>query len=65
MGDCCRSLFICEDMKKGDRLTTSNLRSIRPGCGLHPKYLNECLSRKVNQDLEKGTPFELRFVGSE
>lgn len=63
--DCCRSLFICEDMKKGDRLTTSNLRSIRPGCGLHPKYLNECLSRKVNQDLEKGTPFELRFVGSE
>ena len=63
--DCCRSLFICEDMKKGDRLTTSNLRSIRPGCGLHPKYLNECLGRKVNQDLEKGTPFELRFVGSE
>ena len=63
--DCCRSLFICEDMKKGDRLTTSNLRSIRPGCGLHPKYLNECLGRKVSQDLEKGTPFELRFVGSE
>ena len=50
----CRSLFICEDMKKGEVLTAQNLRSIRPGCGLHPKYLNDCLGKTVNRDLEKG-----------
>ena len=58
----CRSLFVCEDMKKGDTLTRSNLRSIRPGCGLHPGYLNDCLGKKVNRDLEKGTPMSLEFI---
>ena len=58
----CRSLFVCEDMRKGDVLTAENLRSIRPGCGLHPKYLQECLGKAVNRDLEKGTPFSLEFI---
>lgn len=60
--DCCRSLFICEDMKKGEVLTEKNLRSIRPGCGLHPKFLNECLGKRINCDLEKGVPFELGYL---
>ncbi len=59
--DCSRSLFICDDMKKGDVLTEKNLRSIRPGCGLHPKYLYDCIGKKVNRNLEKGTPFKLEF----
>lgn len=62
--DCCRSLFVCEDIKEGDVLTNLNLRSIRPGCGLHPKYLNECLGKKVNRDLTKGTPFDLSFINT-
>lgn len=60
--DSCRSLFICENMNKGDILTAKNLRSIRPGYGLHPKYLYECLGRTVNCNLEKGTPFELKYL---
>lgn len=60
--DLCRSLFICEDMKKGDTLTAANLRSIRPGIGLHPSYLNQCIGKKVNRDIEKGTPFSLDYI---
>ena len=57
-----RSLFVVEDMKKGDIITENNVRSIRPGFGLPPKYLNEILGKKVNKDLKKGTPFELNFI---
>ena len=58
----CRSLFVCEDMKKGDVLTPTNLRSIRPGNGLHPSYLDECIGKTVNRDIEKGTPFSLDYI---
>ena len=57
-----RSLYIAEDMKAGDILTEKNLRSVRPGFGLHPKYFNECLGKKVNRDLEKGERFTLEMV---
>lgn len=60
----CRSLFICQDMKKGDILTPDNLRSIRPGYGLHPKYLPQLLGKAVNRDLEIGTPMSFDFVDS-
>lgn len=60
--DICRSLFICENVRKGDVLNEKNLRSIRPGCGLHPGYLSTCLGRKVNRDLDKGTPFKLEYL---
>ena len=57
-----RSLFVVKDMKKDEVISEENVRSIRPGFGLHPKYLNEILGKKVNKDLKKGTPFELSFV---
>lgn len=57
-----RSLYIAEDMKAGDILTEKNLRSVRPSYGLHPKYLNDCLGKKVNRDLEKGERFTLEMV---
>ena len=49
-----RSLYIAEDIKKGDVLTEKNLRIVRPGLGLHPKYLDVILGRKVNRDVKKG-----------
>lgn len=58
-----RSLYIAEDMKAGDILNEKNLRSVRPGFGLHPKYLNECLGKKINRDLEKGTRMSLEYIG--
>ncbi len=51
-----RSLYIAEDMVKGDILTVKNLRVVRPGFGLKPKYINTLLGRKVIRDLNKGTP---------
>lgn len=60
--DFSRSLFVVEDIEKGDILTEDNVRSIRPGFGLHPKYLKEILGKSVKKDLKKGTPFELDFI---
>jgi len=57
-----RSLFVVTDMKKGDIISEDNVRSIRPGFGLHPKYLKEILGKKVNNDLKKGIPFDLEFI---
>lgn len=57
-----RSLYVAKDVKAGDVLTEKNLRSVRPGYGLAPKYLNECLGKKVNRDLEKGDRMSLEFV---
>jgi pseudaminic acid synthase len=51
-----RSLYITEDMKPGDRFTSSNIRSIRPGAGLPPKYLDLFLGRPVSKAVAKGTP---------
>lgn len=60
--DFSRSLFVVKDMKKGEIITEENVRSIRPGFGLHPKYLKDIIGKPVNQDLEKGTPFNLDFI---
>lgn len=60
-----RSLFVIEDIKKGDIITENNVRSIRPGFGLLPKYLNEILGKKVNQDLKKGTPLRFKYLFEE
>lgn len=50
----CRSLYVAEDIKAGEVITAKNVRSVRPGHGLHPKHLQELLGRKVNRDLEVG-----------
>lgn len=51
-----RSLFIVEDVKAGEPLNEKNVRSIRPGFGLEPKYYKEVLGKMATQDLERGTP---------
>ena len=57
-----RSLFVVEDVQKGEMLTSKNIRSIRPGYGLHPKYYESVLGKTVNTDLCKGTPLKLDFI---
>ena len=58
----CRSLYVAEDMKAGDMISEKNVRSVRPGYGLHPKYLSEILGKQVNRDLEKGDRMMLEYV---
>jgi len=50
-----RSLYIVKDIEEGEILTEENIRSIRPGYGLHPKYLSEIVGKKAKIKLEKGT----------
>jgi len=54
-----RSLYVAEDIKAGEVITTNNVRTVRPGYGLHPKYYHEILGKKVNRNLEKGDRFSL------
>jgi pseudaminic acid synthase len=51
-----RSLYVVQDLKAGDVLTRDNVRAIRPGLGLPPKYLDELLGRSVTRDVPRGTP---------
>ncbi|SDF57794.1 N-acetylneuraminate synthase [Methanolobus vulcani] len=58
-----RSLFVVKDIKAGEKFTNDNIRSIRPGNGLHPKYLGGVLGRIATQDIASGTPLEWTHVG--
>lgn len=58
-----RSLYVAEDMKKGDVLTERNLRAIRPGLGLAPKFFEQFLGKVVNRDVKRGTPLSWDLVG--
>ena len=58
-----RTLYISCDMKAGEVLTTRNLRAIRPGTGLPPKYLGMLLGKRVNRDVARGTPMSWDLLG--
>jgi len=57
-----RSLYVSEDIKAGEIFTEENVRSIRPGFGLHPKYYKDLVGKRAVKDLKKGTRFSLQFV---
>lgn len=57
-----RSLFVVQDVKRGDLFTAENVRSIRPGHGLHTRHLPEVLGRQAACDIERGTPLSWELV---
>lgn len=54
-----RSLYISEDINKGDLITEKNVRSVRPGYGLHPKYYESIIGKHFSQNKNKGDRFKL------
>lgn len=59
-----RSLFVVEGVKAGEVITERNVRSIRPGYGLHPKYFKQIIGQHFSKDLEFGTPLEWGMVST-
>jgi pseudaminic acid synthase len=57
-----RSLFAVQDIKKGEVITEENVRSIRPGHGLHPKYYDSVLGKTILKDIERGMPLSIDFI---
>ncbi|MCF6349952.1 MAG: pseudaminic acid synthase [Flavobacteriaceae bacterium] len=57
-----RSLFVVKDVKKGDLITKENVRSIRPGYGLHPKYYENILGKIFTQVVIRGEPLSLKMI---
>ena len=58
----CRSLYVAENMKKGEVINEQNVRAVRPGYGLPIKYLPQILGKQVNRDLEMGDRFSLDYI---
>lgn len=57
-----KSLFVAENIKKGEKFTEKNVRSVRPGHGLEPKYYDKILGKTAKTDIEKGTPFSWNLI---
>ncbi len=57
-----KSLFIVKDVKKGDLFTPENVRSIRPGHGLAPKYYKKVIGKRAKMDAKRGTPLSRGHV---
>ena len=59
-----RSLFVVQDVKAGELFTEKNVRSIRPGYGLLPKYWDQVIGRRAARDVERGTPLDWKLIGA-
>ena len=57
-----RSLFVVEDIEKGEIFTTENIRAIRPGYGLHPKNYSSILGKCAMKNINKGTPLDWKLI---
>jgi len=60
-----RSLFVVQDMKRGESFTAHNVRSIRPGHGMHTRHLAEILGKAAACDIERGTPLSWSLIGDQ
>ena len=58
----CRSLYVAKDIKAGEVITEKNVKSVRPGYGLHPKYLFEILGKVAARDIKRGERFTLDTI---
>jgi len=58
-----RSLFVVEDVAAGELFTSTNVRSIRPGYGLHTRYLEQIIGRRASRQISRGTPMDWELLG--
>lgn len=58
-----RSIYVVEDMEEGEMFTERNIRIIRPGLGMYPKYYEHMLGKKINKSVKKGTALTFDLIG--
>jgi pseudaminic acid synthase len=58
-----RSLYVAEDMRAGEAFNAQNLRVVRPGSGLHPRFYEQLMGKRVIRDVDKGTPVGWHLLG--
>jgi len=57
-----RSLYVSQDIKKGELFSEKNIKSVRPGFGLHPKHLKDILGKYASKNIEFGTPLAFKDI---
>ena len=57
-----RSIYVCQNIKKGGKFSKNNIKVVRPSMGLHPKYYNQILGKKVNKDLFVGQRVKIKYI---
>lgn len=57
-----RSLFVVEDVEEGELISEKNVRSIRPGYGLHPKHFEEVMGKRFTTAVKRGTPLDFKLI---
>jgi pseudaminic acid synthase len=57
-----RSLYASKNIKKGEKFTNSNVKSVRPGNGLHPEFLKKIIKKKSAKNILKGSPLKLKYI---
>ena len=57
-----RSIYVSKNIKKNNQITINNIKSVRPGFGLHPKFFYKILGKKVNKNLYHGSPLKLKDI---
>lgn len=57
-----RSIYVCQKISKGEKISTENIKIIRPGFGLHPKYYKKILGKKVNKNLSFGERLKIEHI---
>ncbi len=59
-----RSLYAVQDINKGDLITNQNIKSIRPGYGMHPKNITSIIGKKANRDIKRGTALKIDYISN-
>ena len=57
-----RSIYVCKNIKKGDKFSNLNIKVVRPSMGLHPKYYKKIIGKKVNKNLFAGQRVKLEYI---
>ena len=60
--DFAKSIYVVKDIKSGELITKENIKIIRPGFGLHPKYFKDILGKKSVLNIKKGERFNLSMI---